>query len=120
MASTRRHPAAAFAQAYFAPPSERGHARLMTLTDAAFSAARELDDDERLALLDALRRFLRFYSFLSQVLPFVPPDTERLHVFGRFLADRLANERPEGGMSLPVRWTSPTTASSARAPPTSG
>jgi len=90
----------AFADAYFAATSDRDHARLTPLTDGPFAAAQELDDDERLAFVDALRRFLRFYSFLSQVLPFVPPATEQLYVFGRFLADRLANERPEGGMSL--------------------
>src|SRR4051794_40494119 len=63
---------------------------------AAFDRVHDLEDDEQASFREALDRFCRFYAFLAQVLPFVPPDTEKLYVFARFLALRL-RARAEGG-----------------------
>lgn len=89
-----------FAAVYFEPGGAGDHGKLTKLTDPAFETAKGLEEEELLAFRDAIDRFERLYSFLAQILPFVPPETEKLYVFCRFLADRLQTERPEGGVSL--------------------
>ncbi|MGI8523326.1 MAG: type I restriction endonuclease subunit R [Nocardioides sp.] len=94
----------AFSELYFgcrtAEERAAAHGRLTGLTDTAFDTARALDEDTLAAFRDALNRLRRLYGFLAQILPFVPPQTEQLHVFCRFLEDRLRGESPAGGMSL--------------------
>jgi type I restriction enzyme, R subunit len=92
-----------FAERYFANPED--HAALSGATQAAYDRIQELDDEERDALRDALDRFTRFYGFLSQVIPFVPPETEKLYLFTRFLALRLAAGGRDGGLALDVELT---------------
>ena len=43
---------------------------------------------------DALNRYVRFYSFLAQVLPYIPAETEVLFQFSRVLLKRLLSVRP--------------------------
>ncbi|MEA2442538.1 MAG: type restriction enzyme subunit [Thermoleophilaceae bacterium] len=98
----------AFAAAYYRDADD--HAVLSGATQAAFDRVQALDDEEaaeggRDEFRDALERFTRFYSFLSQVIPYVPPETEKLYVFARFLALRLAAGGRDGGLALDVELT---------------
>jgi type I restriction enzyme R subunit len=91
----------AFAAAWFVA-AEPDHAVLSGLTQSAFDRAAELDDDDLVALRDDLDRFVRFYAFLSQVVPYLPVDSEKLYAYARFLAFRLRQRRAGGGLSLDV------------------
>jgi type I restriction enzyme R subunit len=94
----------AFAQAWFTP-GEPDHAVLSGLTQAAFDRAAELDDDDLEQLRDDLDRFVRFYAFLSQVVPYLTQRSEKLYAFSRFLALRLRERRVGGGLSVDVSLT---------------
>jgi type I restriction enzyme R subunit len=62
---------------------------------AALGPARErfqaLEDEERLEFRDALTKFVRTYSFVSQIAAFTDPKLERDYVFCRALALYLRN-----------------------------
>jgi type I restriction enzyme, R subunit len=73
---------------------------LSTSTQSAYDSARALDGDTLQVLRDALNRFTRFYGFLSQALPYVPPDTEVLYQFSKVLLRRLQSDKPQGGIDL--------------------
>ena len=47
-----------------------------------------------------VNRYVRFYSFLAQVLPYIPADAEVLFQFSRVLLKRLLSVRPDGGVNL--------------------
>ncbi|MCW2984213.1 MAG: type restriction endonuclease subunit [Conexibacter sp.] len=79
---------------------DKRHAVLSTSTQGAYDAARALEDDERFKLREALNRFTRFYGFLSQALPYIPPETEVLFQFSKVLMKRLASDAPDGGVDL--------------------
>lgn len=90
----------AFADAYTglaALPPEKQHPLLSKLTQRAFDAAGELDSEDRRELRQALDRFLRFYAFLAQALPWIPPETELLYQFGHALLPRLRDSGAGGG-----------------------
>jgi type I restriction enzyme R subunit len=72
------------------------HSDLSTLTQAALDRANALEDDDLEEFKADIDRFVRFYSFLSQVLPYVPPATERLYRFSHLLRDRF-DSTPDGG-----------------------
>lgn len=72
------------------------HSDLSTLTQAALDRANALGDDEFEEFKADIDRFVRFYGFLSQVLPYVPPATERLYRFSHLLRDRF-DSTPDGG-----------------------
>ncbi|MGO9956646.1 MAG: type I restriction endonuclease subunit R [Solirubrobacteraceae bacterium] len=76
------------------------HAILSTSTQTAFTAAQELDKDTRRAFREALDRFVRFYGFLSQALPWIPPATEVLYQFSKVLLARLRGETADGGVNI--------------------
>jgi len=63
---------------------------------AALDRANALDDDDLEKVKADIDRFVRFYAFLSQVLPYVPPATERLYRFSHLLRDRF-DSTPDGG-----------------------
>jgi type I restriction enzyme R subunit len=66
----------AFAAAWFVP-HEPNHAVLSGLTQAAFERAARLDENDLEQFRDDLDRFVRFYSFLSQIVPYLTEDSER-------------------------------------------
>ena len=80
---------------------EKRHAILSTSTQTAFTAAQELDKDTRREFREALDRFVRFYGFLSQALPWIPPATEVLYQFSKVLLARLRGETADGGVDSP-------------------
>ena len=79
---------------------DKRHAVLSTSTQSAYDSARALDGDTLQELRDALNRFTRFYGFLSQALPYIPPDTEVLYQFSKVLLRRLQSDKPQGGVDL--------------------
>ncbi|HEY4277552.1 MAG TPA: DEAD/DEAH box helicase family protein [Conexibacter sp.] len=94
----------AFAEAWFVP-GEPDHAALSGRTQGAFDRANDLDDEDLDRLRDDLDRFVRFYSFLSQVVPYLTQDSEKLFAFARFLALRLRERRVAGGLSVDLSLT---------------
>jgi type I restriction enzyme R subunit len=79
---------------------DKRHAILSTSTQTAYIAAQELDSDKRREFREALNRFVRFYGFLSQALPWIPPETEVLFQFSKVLLARLRSEIADGGVDL--------------------
>ncbi|GAB2464336.1 DEAD/DEAH box helicase family protein [Streptosporangium sandarakinum] len=75
---------------------EKAHAELYRLTGPAVRrfVERQREDaenggDAAEEFRGDLRGYVRLYGFLSQVVPYVDPDLERLYLFGRFLLNRL-------------------------------
>ncbi len=79
---------------------DKRHAVLSTSTQSAYLAAQALDGDRRHELREALNRFVRFYGFLSQALPWIPPETEVLFQFSKVLLARLRSDVADGGVDL--------------------
>ncbi|MEJ7894763.1 MAG: type I restriction endonuclease [Solirubrobacteraceae bacterium] len=100
------HPAEvdAFARAWFVPGIP-DNAVLSGQTQGAFDRAGALDDEALDAFRDDLDRFVRFYSFLSQVVPYLTAASETLYVYARFFALRLRERRVDGGLSVDVSLT---------------
>jgi type I restriction enzyme, R subunit len=70
---------------------------------AALAPARErfksLDDVEQEDFRIRLKRFVRLYSFMSQVVPYLEARSERLYVYARYLLNYLPKEE-RGGLDL--------------------
>ena len=70
---------------------------------AALAPARErfkqLPEDEQQEFRARLKRFVRLYSFLSQIVPYLEARSERLFVYARFLQNNLPREE-RGGLDL--------------------
>ncbi len=84
----------AFAVQFFHPDPDtaKQHSLLSTLTQPAYDRAVALDEPDLERLRDALEAFVRRYSFMSQVLPWLPPDTESFYAFAGVLAARLRDD----------------------------
>lgn len=93
-----------FAAAWFVP-GEPEHTVLSGRTQGAFDRATALEPDELESFRDDLDRFVRFYSFLSQVVPYLTGESEHLYAYARFLALRLRERRVGGGVSVDVSLT---------------
>jgi type I restriction enzyme R subunit len=65
------------------------HAKVYAALDPAVERFSDLGDEDQLAFKDALDRFVRTYSFLSQVVAFGEPKLERDYIYCRALASRL-------------------------------
>jgi type I restriction enzyme R subunit len=61
------------------------HGRLHAALGPAIDRFAALDDDEQDRFRDALGRFVRIYSFLSQIVSFGDTDLERDYLFGKAL-----------------------------------
>ena len=70
-------------------PNARGHGRVYALLAPAVERFEALGEEEQLAFKDALNRFVRTYSFLSQVIDFTDSGMERDHAYCRALASML-------------------------------
>ena len=66
-----------------------GHAKVYAALDPAVERFWALGEEDRLAFKDALDKFVRTYSFLSQVVSFGEPKLERDYIYCRALASRL-------------------------------
>lgn len=80
-----------FATIYFDPKAtqDKLHAALTPIVDRYKAASKEEQVDFRGQLTD----YTRLYAFLSQVLPFVDTDLEKLYVFGKLLQRKLPVSR---------------------------
>lgn len=79
---------------------DKRHAILSTSTQGSYDRALALESDRLADFKDALNRYVRFYSFLAQVLPYVPAEHEVLFQFSKVLLKRLLSTRPDGGVNL--------------------
>ncbi|MDQ1666842.1 MAG: type restriction enzyme subunit [Actinomycetota bacterium] len=61
------------------------HGRLHGALGPAIDRFQDLDEDEQDRFRDALTRFVRIYSFLSQIVTFGDADLERDYLFGKAL-----------------------------------
>ena len=65
------------------------HAKVYAALDPAVERFSHLGEEDQLAFKDALDKFVRTYSFLSQVVTFGEPKLERDYTYCRALASRL-------------------------------
>jgi type I restriction enzyme R subunit len=70
----------------------KDHGRVYALLDPALERFRALEEDDRLGFKDALDKFVRTYSFLSQIVAFGDAKLERDYIYCRALAARLRDQ----------------------------
>jgi type I restriction enzyme R subunit len=80
-------------------PAKRSLRALYANVDPAVERFNELDENDQTEFRDASDRFVRAYSFLSQVMPWTDPDLERLYVYAKALLACLPT-RLSGGLDL--------------------
>jgi type I restriction enzyme R subunit len=78
----------------------RDHGTIYARLAPAIERFNALPDEERLAFKDALDRFVRAYSFLSQIVPFSNTGLERDYVYCRMLALELRGATPSEALDL--------------------
>jgi type I restriction enzyme R subunit len=78
----------------------KDHGRVYALLDPALERFKEMDEQDRLAFKDALDKFVRTYSFLSQVVSFGDSKLERDYVYCRALASRLRDQNTSTSLDL--------------------
>lgn len=71
--------------------AKAGHGRIYALLDPAVERFDALGEDDRLGFKDTLDKFVRTYSFLSQVVSFGDTKLERDYLYCRALAALLRN-----------------------------
>ena len=85
----------AFAKIFYLPqymqnPSD--HARMHKHIQPAVDRYKALDEDKRDAFYEKLTAYIRFYSFVSQIIPYSDRELEMLYSFGRFLLPNLGDD----------------------------
>ena len=81
-----------FAEVFFAGASmEKVYQRLNPVS----ARCNALEEDERADLKSLLHKYVRLYSFLSQIVRFQDPDLEKLYQFARHLRRLIEGERDE-------------------------
>jgi type I restriction enzyme, R subunit len=70
----------------------KDHGRVYALLDPAVERFADLDEEERLRFKDAVDKFVRTYSFLSQIVAFGDTKLERDYIYCRALAARLRDQ----------------------------
>jgi type I restriction enzyme R subunit len=70
----------------------KDHGKVYALLDPAVERFKALDEEDRLAFKDALDKFVRTYSFLSQIVSFGDSNLERDYLYCRALAPKLRDE----------------------------
>ncbi|WP_333733127.1 type I restriction endonuclease subunit R [Streptomyces sp. IBSBF 3010] len=104
-----------FAAAYFAAKEkaagsqakwEKLHAelyRLLSPAVARFTPLLESEEDDDVETAEDFRAnlndYVRKYGFLAQIVPYRDPELERLHLYGRYLLNRLPR-RADGGVDI--------------------
>jgi type I restriction enzyme R subunit len=90
----------AAADAFFAAdPDKRSLKAIYAAVDPAVARFMTLDDEQQAEFNDALDRFIRAYSFLSQVMPFTDPQLEQLYVYAKALQACLPSQAT-GGLEI--------------------
>jgi type I restriction enzyme R subunit len=104
-----------FATAYFEAKEKAGgsqakweklHAELYRLLSPAvirFTALMDSEEEDDVEIAEGFRfdlnDYVRKYGFLAQIVPYQDPDLERLHLYGRYLLNRLPR-RADGGVDI--------------------
>lgn len=70
----------------------KDHGKVYALLDPAVERFKVLDEEDRLAFKDAFDKFVRTYSFLSQIVSFGDTRLERDYLYCRALAPKLRDE----------------------------
>ena len=76
--------------------ADKNHERINAALQPAVDRFRALEEDRQDTLRDAVSRFVRIYSFLSQVVSFTDTKLERDYLFCRLLARLIAQEAGSG------------------------
>ncbi|TNJ35932.1 type I restriction endonuclease subunit R [Prosthecochloris vibrioformis] len=94
----------AFAHIFYRSPDKQNpadHANLQRQLQPTVDRFNALEDEEeRGEFRDKLNGYVKVYSFLSQIMPYVDPDLEILYSFGRFLLPHLPFEKETGTIKL--------------------
>ena len=94
----------AFACIFYRSPDRQNqadHANLQRHLQPAVDRFNAIEDDEeRDEFREKLKGYVKVYSFLSQIIPYVDPDLEMLYSYGRFLLPHLPIERETGPVRL--------------------
>lgn len=94
----------AFARIFYRTPGKQNpadHAHMQRHLQPSVDRFKAMDDDERRSeFRDKLGSYVKVYSFLSQIMPYVDPDMELLYSFGRLLLPHLPLERDGSTVKL--------------------
>lgn len=99
----------AFAHIFYLPPHKQNpsdHARMEKHIQPAVDRFKALDEDHRNTFYEKLTAYVRFYAFISQIIPYSDVELEILYSFGRYLIPRLdlgndvVNPHPEKEVEL--------------------
>jgi type I restriction enzyme R subunit len=80
-------------------PDKRSLKAIYAAVDPVVDRFKALDDTQQAEFNDALDRFIRAYSFLSQVMPFTDSGLERLYVYSKALQACLPKQ-VAGGLEI--------------------
>jgi type I restriction enzyme R subunit len=90
------------AEVFFKPKhlqTKEDHGLLYAKLSPAKERFKALGEDEQEEFRKRLKRFVRLYSFLSQVVPYLEARSERLYVYARHLSNYLPRQE-KGGLDL--------------------
>ncbi|MBU3918093.1 type I restriction endonuclease subunit R, partial [bacterium] len=65
------------------------HARMEKLVAPAVDRFKALDEEKKEAFYEKITAYTRFYSFISQIIPYSDQELEMLYSYGRYLLPRL-------------------------------
>jgi type I restriction enzyme R subunit len=68
------------------------NARLNAAVDPAVDRFRALEEEDQEEFKKDLRSYVKLYSFVSQVVPWIDPELEKLSAYGRMLLKKLPRE----------------------------
>lgn len=94
---------AAFCRVFFSPRERQtafDQAEMYRHVNPAVDRFKALDADAQEAFRGALRAFVRLYGFLTQIMPFLDTDLERLYTYGRFLETKLPQDPRKAPLQL--------------------
>ena len=82
----------AFAKIFYLPqymqnPSD--HARMHKHIQPAMDRYKSLNEEKKNAFYEKMTAYIRFYAFISQIIPYSDTELEMLYSYGRFLAPHL-------------------------------
>lgn len=86
-----------YCRVFFKPEKKQStsdHAQLNAMISIAKGRYEDLPENEQDEFKKVLISYLRFYSFLSQILPYPDLDLEKLYAYGRALSNAIKNNKP--------------------------
>jgi type I restriction enzyme R subunit len=93
----------AFAKAFYGPDTKKAGGVLAELNRQIRPGLDRfvgLEEDKQDEFRNALRGYVRLYSFVSQIMPFQDPDLEKLFTFCRFLERALPHDPKKAPLNL--------------------